>query len=181
MSFTSTCAALPVPVWPPRYANRYVRISRWIITIHYPVLMSGLILHVHNPILASFPCRCERWIVGKYNLHRQNTIAWNLLAALTSRILSADWDGRVKRIISPDLNYPDCRILESCNTTRGFFLPRRPPSALDILALSFVTWWFYRHLCARVSLLMLRSVSVKAEWLITAQIGFSVYLLSPEK
>lgn len=127
MSFTSTHTALPVPVWPPRYANRYVRISRWIITIHYPVLMSGLILRVHNPILASFPCRCERWIVGKYNLHRQNTIAWNLLAALTSRILSADWDGRVKRIISPDLNYPDCRILESCNTTRGFFSPPTAP------------------------------------------------------
>lgn len=64
VSFTSTRAALPVPVWPPRYANRYVRISRWIITIHYPVLMSGLILHVHNPILVPFLAgvKGESWV-----------------------------------------------------------------------------------------------------------------------
>lgn len=59
VSFPSShTALLPVPVWPPRYANRYVRISCWIITIHYPMLMSGLILHVHNRILASFPAQC---------------------------------------------------------------------------------------------------------------------------
>lgn len=48
VSFPSSQTALPFPVWPPRYANRYVRISCWIITIHYPVLISGLILHVHS-------------------------------------------------------------------------------------------------------------------------------------
>lgn len=59
VSFPSShTALLPAPVWPPRYANRYVRISCWIITIHYPLLMSGLILHVHNRILASFPAQC---------------------------------------------------------------------------------------------------------------------------
>ena len=116
-SFLSDCP--PIPVWPPRYANHYVRISCWIITIHYPVLISGLIPHVHNRICGFFASLMWKVECSKYNLSliEYRGVVWNVLAVLSSRILSADGDGWLKRIISPAISCPDCWMVDSYSAT----------------------------------------------------------------
>lgn len=98
----------PVPVWASRYANRCVRISCRIITIHYPVLISGLILHVHNRIGAFFLAQCERWATGKYKLslieYQPHTVLTNLgfrtLAVCRER--SKKWSIDFHKLCSPE-------------------------------------------------------------------------------